>query len=223
MYGEYGYMEEGDLGKPYNLRLLRRLARYGRPYARVVSLALFITVIVTLAELALPYLSKVAIDRYILSSWTMIRLSSLGKDELKDFLKMHGSRVLKSPDGALGFISDSRMKGMDPARIHAWRQKGILSAERYYRLEGRGSGRPPGEPRERLDRDTWLLADGSRLIPFARLDGLAREEILRVRAGDIQGVALVAAALLALLFFSFGLGYAPVSYTHLTLPTNREV
>ena len=65
MYGEYGYMEEGDLGKPYNLRLLRRLARYGRPYARVVSLALFITVIVTLAELALPYLSKVAIDRYL--------------------------------------------------------------------------------------------------------------------------------------------------------------
>jgi ATP-binding cassette, subfamily B, multidrug efflux pump len=65
-YGEYGYMEEGELGRPYDLRLLRRLARYASPYGRMIFLALLISLAMTLLDLAVPYLSKIAIDRYIL-------------------------------------------------------------------------------------------------------------------------------------------------------------
>ncbi|MEW6667260.1 MAG: ABC transporter ATP-binding protein [Thermodesulfobacteriota bacterium] len=65
-YGEYGYMEEGQLGRPYDLRLLRRLARYASPYWKMIFLALLISLAMTLLDLAVPYLSKIAIDRYIL-------------------------------------------------------------------------------------------------------------------------------------------------------------
>ena len=69
MYGEYGYMEEGKLGKPYNFRLLKRLAPYAIPYKKTVVAALCLTILITLFDLAFPYLAKIAIDRYILSSW----------------------------------------------------------------------------------------------------------------------------------------------------------
>jgi ATP-binding cassette subfamily B multidrug efflux pump len=70
MRGDYGYMEEGKLGKPYNLRLLRQLAPYALPYKRVIALGLFLSLLVTLLNLTPPYLQKIALDRYILSSET---------------------------------------------------------------------------------------------------------------------------------------------------------
>ncbi|MEJ2725581.1 MAG: ABC transporter ATP-binding protein [Deltaproteobacteria bacterium] len=93
MYGDYGYMEEGRLGKPYNLRLLRRLAHYAFPYKKVVAVALFLTLLITLLDLALPYLSKIAIDRYILSSWYEVRLTGVEHRAARDFLKTFGSEV----------------------------------------------------------------------------------------------------------------------------------
>ena len=47
MYGDYGYMEEGKLGKAYNVRLLKRLAHYARPYKKIISIALLLTIMIT--------------------------------------------------------------------------------------------------------------------------------------------------------------------------------
>ena len=134
MYGEYGYMEEGPLGKPYNLRLLRRLARYAIPYRRIILLALFLSIFITLLDLALPYLSKIAIDRYILSSWYRIDLSTMQRTGTHDFIKEYGHLLERSEDGAYGLISHIDIKKIDPALLHELRNKGIVSQDRYYKI-----------------------------------------------------------------------------------------
>jgi ATP-binding cassette subfamily B protein len=53
------------LGKAYDARLMRRLVGYLRPYWRHVLLAFAAVVVDVAAELAQPWLVKVAIDRYI--------------------------------------------------------------------------------------------------------------------------------------------------------------
>jgi len=65
MRHDYGYFEEGQLGKPYDLRLLRRLFPYVRPYRLLFLLSIGLIIAITALDLALPYLTKVAIDRYI--------------------------------------------------------------------------------------------------------------------------------------------------------------
>lgn len=67
MHGDFGYMEEGKLGKPYNLGLLARLSGYTKPYRWLIAFALSVAALITLLDLVLPYLSKMAIDNYILS------------------------------------------------------------------------------------------------------------------------------------------------------------
>ena len=52
MIGEYGYMEEGQLGKPYDLGLLRRLTHYAYPYKKMILFALLLTMLITLMDLA---------------------------------------------------------------------------------------------------------------------------------------------------------------------------
>jgi ATP-binding cassette subfamily B protein len=62
---DYGYFEEKKLGKPYDLRLLRRLVPFARPYSRLFAAAIVLVVLITVLDLALPYVTKIAIDRYI--------------------------------------------------------------------------------------------------------------------------------------------------------------
>ncbi len=62
---DYGHFEEKKLGKPYDLRLLRRLFPFAMPYGRIFAAAIALVVLITLLDLALPYVTKIAIDRYI--------------------------------------------------------------------------------------------------------------------------------------------------------------
>ena len=65
MRRDYGYFEEDQLGKPYDLRLLRRLFPYVRPYGLLFLVSIGLVTAITVLDLTLPYLTKVAIDRYI--------------------------------------------------------------------------------------------------------------------------------------------------------------
>ncbi len=59
--------QEEVLGKAYDARLMKRLIRYLKPYYGWVILAIFLTVGVALLSTIRPYLTKVAIDNYIIN------------------------------------------------------------------------------------------------------------------------------------------------------------
>src|SRR5258708_13328014 len=57
--------EEEILGKAYDSRLMARLLKYLRPYRWQVAIALASIVLKSFADVLGPYLTKVAIDRYL--------------------------------------------------------------------------------------------------------------------------------------------------------------
>src|SRR5215467_5509337 len=57
--------EEEVLGKAYDSRLMRRLITYLRPYKGYVTLALVLILFESSLEVTFPWLTKIAIDRYI--------------------------------------------------------------------------------------------------------------------------------------------------------------
>jgi ATP-binding cassette subfamily B protein len=65
MHTDYGYFEETQLGKPYDLKLLRRLFPFVRAYKQLIVYSILLVLGITALDLALPYVTKVAIDRYI--------------------------------------------------------------------------------------------------------------------------------------------------------------
>jgi ABC-type multidrug transport system fused ATPase/permease subunit len=213
MFGEYGYMEEGQLGKPYNLRLLKRLARYALPYKRTVAAALFLTVLITISDLAFPYLAKIAIDRYILSSWYVMNLGGMDASRTGDFRARHPHLLMRNKDSSLLAVSHGAVQKMDPAERHGYRTRGILTPIRFYRIS-------PGEkeaiPRIIGQQPIHELADGSRLIAYEHLNRMPRSMILDIRANDIRGVTLVGILLLIFLCISFGLSYGEYYLLELT-------
>ncbi len=65
MQSDYGHFEEDRLDKVYDLRLLRRLYPFVRPYRLFLAGVIVLVSLITLMELSLPYITKMTIDRYI--------------------------------------------------------------------------------------------------------------------------------------------------------------
>jgi ATP-binding cassette subfamily B protein len=59
------YFEETRLGKTYDIKLLRRLYPYIRPHRRLLAASIGLVILITLLDVALPYITKEAIDRYL--------------------------------------------------------------------------------------------------------------------------------------------------------------
>ncbi len=59
------FQEDEILGKAYDARLVRRLWAYVRPESRILTVAVAMMLIAALVDLLSPFLTQVAIDRYI--------------------------------------------------------------------------------------------------------------------------------------------------------------
>ncbi|MEA3437988.1 MAG: ABC transporter ATP-binding protein, partial [Thermodesulfobacteriota bacterium] len=65
MQPDFGYFEEEKLGRRYDMKLLRRLYPYAWPYKVMLFWSIILVICITLLDLSLPYVTKIAIDRYI--------------------------------------------------------------------------------------------------------------------------------------------------------------
>lgn len=65
MLPDHGHTKETVLGVPYDTGLLRELYPYVRPHLRSILLAAFLALLMTLTNLGMPYITKIAVDRYI--------------------------------------------------------------------------------------------------------------------------------------------------------------
>ncbi|GAC1430035.1 MAG: ABC transporter ATP-binding protein [Chloroflexota bacterium] len=82
MATEHTIDDEGMAGKAYDARVMRRLVPYVRPYGTRVVLGIVLLLLIALADLAGPFLTKVAIDAHIargdLAGLTPVALLYLG-------------------------------------------------------------------------------------------------------------------------------------------------
>ncbi|MBW2130279.1 MAG: ABC transporter ATP-binding protein [Deltaproteobacteria bacterium] len=205
MHGDYGYMEENRLGKPYDVKLLRRLARYAFPYKGVMALALLMAILLTLLDLAIPYLSKIAIDHYILAAYYRVETGKLkGEKPLRDFFTRHDRMITKSPDGTWGLVPQTDLKKMDPALLQRYRSMGLISQRPYYKIPAESFGEISSA---KIRLAARALEDGSFAVPRDMLKELLPAERMKVRKEDLRGVLQVSLILIVFLALSFGLGY----------------
>jgi ATP-binding cassette subfamily B protein len=100
------YHEEEVLGKAYDATLMRRLLAYLRPYKAQVAIALVSIISASVLQLAQPYLTKVAIDRYIATgdlqglnwialAFLLILLASFALEYIQTYtMQLTGQRIM---------------------------------------------------------------------------------------------------------------------------------
>src|SRR3990167_1914119 len=59
--------EDEIIGKAYDARLMRRLLGFFKPYKKQLTISILLLIIISILNLSGPYLTKIAIDNYILN------------------------------------------------------------------------------------------------------------------------------------------------------------
>jgi ATP-binding cassette subfamily B protein len=135
MHPDYGYFEETQLGKAYDVKLLKRLLPFVQPYKLLILWSIFLVIGITALDLALPYVTKVAIDRYIVPQ-TTDTVATLTRDDgtrqrlLKADLKNPRQRdivkkysTLFQIEGQTAFISFDELARLEKSDLKILRQE----------------------------------------------------------------------------------------------------
>ncbi len=210
------FHDEEVTGKPYDPRLVRRLFTYVRPYVKRVLVAVVILVFVAAAELALPYITRLAIDDYIVATARVVRLSPDASDFARGFVSRHRADLIavEPPEGEEGSVFLVRSKTVskyDPREVVRARDEGLLGARDYY-IADRDAINRAGL----ADTPGLLPAGESVGIPMDELSRKGRDQIRIVREGDFRGVARIAVFIVVILSLSFGLSVLQINMMEIT-------
>jgi ATP-binding cassette subfamily B multidrug efflux pump len=211
----HDYYDDEILGKPYDARLVRRLLTYIRPYMRYVGISVGILIFVAGFELALPYITRLAIDDYIVATARMIEFESPPSPFALRFAQDHvGDLIPVDSDGAESrarfLVRSSVLSAYDPREVTAATEAGLIRETKYYLAD------PGAVERAGLDAARYLRGGDTVAISTDEMSGLSRAELWTVREADFHGVGRAAVLIMIILVLSFAFSVFQINMMEIT-------
>ena len=201
MHGSYGYMEDENQGKIRNLKLLKRLFPYIVPYRKIVWVVLLLTLASTGLDLVIPYITKVAIDQYILPTYYRVSPDPEAGTKAEAVRETYKNLLQNRR-----YLSKDELSAIDPQHLRMLQQAKIIGERRFYgclwepSLDSVVQSHPRGFERV-----------GDRLyVDYEDLDTLSEEEIRILRRTNLEGVVYVTLFFVGAIVFSFFLFFGSI-------------
>lgn len=207
MYTDFGYMEEGKLGKAYDLRLMMRLWVFLRPYWRLMALSLFLVLLMTSFDLLIPYLTKEVIDRHIVITAREIVIRDERGTLEKQFLAQYGKQLVPKAEKGRFLLPPEVLRSMDKKEVTLLQKSGLLLENQYYLFFSEGKGK------DRLfERYPGLFEKSGAYwsIPMDRMNQVSRGDLLLLRQEDIRGILRIALLVVLILVANFAVNFFQV-------------
>jgi ATP-binding cassette subfamily B multidrug efflux pump len=192
------FQEEEKLSKPYDARLMKRMLGFVKPYKTLVIITIVLLFFVTAFTLTLPYITKIAIDRFITPGGCFIDAE---KKELIDELGItHLLIPLES-----GFALD--LNKVEKDIKYELEQKGVLR-EKCYIIKKEDMG----VDILKLLKEKHMVesAEGLYIVSAERAKELSLASIVKLRKNDILGITRLSVIFGCILILSFIFHYAQV-------------
>jgi len=207
MYTDFGYMEEGKLGKAYDFRLMARLGTFLRPYWFLIGISLILVMIMAGLDLLIPYLTKEAIDRYLVVSAREMVLKGGEIPEEQRLLSRYGHDLIPTKVKGRFLVSPEAFRAMESRDAALFQKSGVLTANRYYLFVSRGQAddeilRKYPASFERSGKYWFISLD--------RMKDVKKGDLLILRDRDFSGVLHIALVVLFVLIAHFVLGFFQV-------------
>ena len=204
MHSDFGYMEEGKLGKAYDLKLVARLGAFLKPYWALMGLSLLFVLAMAALDLVIPYLTKEAIDRYIVISAREVVLKGDGSSEEQRLLSRYGQDLIPKAEKGKFLLPPEVLRTMDRRETALFQKSGLLSENRYCLFI----------PQRREDEEilkkyasSFERSGSIWFISFERMKELRQEDLLVLRGKDLEGVLHIAFLVFFILIATFGLNF----------------
>ena len=207
MYPDFGYMEEGKLGKAYDLKLMMRLGAFLRPYWPLIGLSLLFVLFMTAFDLFIPYLTKEVIDRYIVIYAKEVVLKRNGSWMEERFLNRYGKDLIREERRGRFLLPPDVLRSMDKKELTLLQKSGLLTEKQYYLFTS------PGPKEDKIIKKYPALFENSGAYWFIssdRMKEIEKGDLLILRGNDIRGISHIALLLLVILMANFGFNFVQV-------------
>ncbi len=182
--------------KTYDIKILRWLYGFTGHYRAYMALALLLMLSTALIELAVPYITKIAVDKYIYPPWKIADFTGESKEtEFEETLKdKYPSSIIKL-SGNSYLIDTSELDKVDG---HNLERLGVVSEERYLvvNLENFDENKRSLVKEITEDNpDVFKSMSGVSFASYSALSKLNSKDLLRIRSDEIDQVVKLAALL----------------------------
>jgi ABC-type multidrug transport system fused ATPase/permease subunit len=207
MYTDFGYMEEGKLGKPYDLKLMVRLGGFLKPYWSLMALSLLFILMISGLDLLIPYLIKETIDRYIIVAAREVVLREDGSPGEHHFWNQYGQKLIPKKEKGRFILPSDVLQSMDRKEMARFQKSGLLTENRYYLWTPQ---KPEVEYLLKKYPSSFERSGSYWFISFDRMKELKGEDLLVLREKDVKGVFQIALLVVFILIINFGLNFSQV-------------
>ena len=204
---DFGYMEEGKLGKAYDLKLMARLGAFLKPYWLLIGLSLVLVLLMAALDLVVPYLTKEAIDRYIVVSAREVVLKRSDSADEKRLVGQYGKSLIPTGEAGRFLVPPEVFRSIDRKEVILFQKSGLLTENRYYLFVPRN---PREEEIVKNYPSAFEKAGDSWSISFDRMKELSKEDLLALRGADVEGIFKIAFFVLLILIANFALNFFQV-------------
>ncbi|UCC11917.1 MAG: ABC transporter ATP-binding protein [candidate division WOR-3 bacterium] len=188
--------DEHEVGKVIDLNILVRLFGFMKPYLKYLVLAAVLLVFAAGAELIYPYLTKVAIDEYIIKTGKKVTNVS----PVEGFIPL---------DDTTYFALQSVLEGIDAQKLKDWEDNGnILDDAYYYLFTGNAEETALGVVY--AHEEIFERYDNLVIARYTDMKALPAQEIAQLRSRDIMGVVRVVAFFLFIVILGAFAGYGQI-------------
>ena len=193
---------EKQLGKTYELKIIRWLFKYCRPYTKFMIICFVLMVITAMLELLVPYLAKIAVDKYISPSWTILKIPIIKSEYEKNIISKNKNNVIKI-DNRSYLVNLEYLKSGEKVELE---RKKTLSIDRFVVID-------PSKYNEELRNNLLTIINNHKnyfrhvsdfiYIKHENLNKLNKSEIALIRNSDLKNVVLIAIAILGCMILIF--------------------
>ncbi|HPD61164.1 MAG TPA: hypothetical protein PKV48_05335, partial [Thermodesulfobacteriota bacterium] len=198
-------LEKDQFIETIDIRLLVRLARYLKPFMKRLVIVGILVGIITGIELLLPYLTKVAIDNYILRSAQKVVLPPQ-ESVAQTMIANYQPFLIPTQHHDVFFVKGKNLDHIDHRDIALLKQKGFLKETRYYPAELTFA------EAQKLLQPEFPTSTREVFIPYDYLQTIPRNQLVELRKPDIAGVMWIGIIFIFLLFIDFGCSYFQIYF-----------
>jgi len=207
---EYFQEETEDGGKLYNRDVLRLLFSYILRYRKYMATSLLLVFFIAGASLAVPFLFKTIIDRYIFKQGRVVDTTVLPDSILKGIASSLRHSLILTDSEAFLFRSD--LKFLSAKEREELIESGALSSESYMFIENRADDQALNEKVMKYVQQGSALSygDGIFLFETSILNAFKVSEMALLRQVDFRRIAHLIILVMSILLMQFGASYLQI-------------
>ncbi len=205
--------EQQENGRLYSKDVLSLIFKYIVVYKKYLLLALFFVLIITAANLWVPYLLKTIIDRYVFKQGRIIYLLKDTTQKLDLQKRKHALQGILLDRGTY-FLFQSELKYYTKGELEDLEKSGILSEKGYVLVE---SPKVEGTLKEKVESfrvkgEVMLFSDSLYLFESGILGAFSVQELLELRAMDFRRIIQYVFIIISILLIQFCAAYLQIIF-----------